>query len=95
MLYYALIYSHLSYCIVLLGSMLSSELTPKLCTLQNKCVILVDLSKTTNHTYKQHRILKLADIIDLEQKKLGHKLVHGELPGNLEKLMMTDSTVAF
>ena len=92
MLYYALIYSHLSYCIVLWGSMLSSELTRKLCTLQNKCVKLVDLSKTTNQTYKQHRILKFADIIDLEQKKLGHKLVHGELPENLEKLMMTNST---
>ena len=72
--------------------MLSSELTRKLCTLQNKCVKLVDLSKTTNQTYKQHRILKLADIIDLEQKKLGHKLVHWELPENLEKLMMTNST---
>ena len=91
-LYYALIYSHLSYCIVLWGSMLSAESTRKLCTLQNKCVKLVDLSKTINQIYKQYRILKIADIIDLEQKKLGHKLIHGELPKNLEKLMMTNST---
>ena len=52
MLYYALIYSHLSYCIVLWGSMLSAELTRKICTLQNKCVKLVDLSKTINQIYK-------------------------------------------
>ena len=91
-LYHALIYSHLSYCIVLWGSMLSAESTRKLGTLQNKCVKLVDLSKTVNQIYKQYRILKIADIIDLEQKKLGHKLIHGELPKNLEKLMMTNST---
>ena len=42
MLYYAQIYSHLSYCFVLWGSMLSAELRRKLCVLQNKCVKLVD-----------------------------------------------------
>ena len=30
-------------------------------------------------------------MIDLEQKKLGYKLNHGDLPLNLEKLMLTNS----
>ena len=29
-------------------------------------------------------------MIDLEQKKLGYKLKHGDLPSNFEKVMLTD-----
>ena len=88
-LYYAQIYSHLSYCIVLWGNMLSIELHQKLPALQNKCVKLLNL--TTDYSYKKYRILNLEHMIDLEQKKLGYKLNHGDLPSNLEKLMLTNS----
>ena len=91
-LYYAQIYSHLSYCIVLWGNMLSVELRRKLRVLQNKCVKLLNLNKTTDYSYKKYGILKLENMIDLEQKKLGYKLNHGDLPSNLEKLMLTDRT---
>ena len=91
MLYYAQIYSHLSYCIVLLGNMLSVELRQKLQTLQNKCVKLINLNKTTDYSYKKYGILKLEHMIELEQKKLGYKLNHGDLPSNLEKLILTNS----
>ena len=90
-LYYAQIYSHLSYCIVLWGSMLSVELHRKLQALQNKCVKLLNLNKTTNYSYKKYGILTLEHIIELEQKKLGYKLNHGDLPQNLEKLLLTNS----
>ena len=90
-LYYAQIYSHLSYCIVLWGSMLSIELRRKLRTLQNKCVKLLNLNKSTNYSYKKYGILTLEHIIDLEQKKLGYKLNHSDLPQNLEKLLLTNS----
>ena len=90
-LYYAQIYSHLSYCIVLWGNMLSVELHQKLRALQNKCVKLLNLNKTTDYSYKKYGILKLEHMIDLEQKKLGYKLNHGDLPLNLEKLMLTNS----
>ena len=91
MLYYAQIYSHLSYCIVLWGSMLSMELRKKLRILQNKCVKLINLNKSTDYLYEKYGILKLEHVIDLEQKKLGYKLNHGELPTNLEKLILTNS----
>ena len=90
-LYYAQIYSHLSYCIVLWGSMLSVELRRKQQSLQKKCVKLLNLNKTTNYSYKKYGILTLEHIIDLEQKKLGYKLNHGDLPQNLEKLLLTNS----
>ena len=59
LLYYAQIYSRLSYCIVLWGSMLSVELRHKLRALQNKCVKLLNLNKTTDYSYKKYRILTL------------------------------------
>ena len=90
MLYYAQIYSHLSYCVVLWGSMLSTAFRKKLQTLQNKCVKLLNINKSADYLYEKHRILKLDHVIDLEQKKLGYKLIHGERPVNLEKLILTD-----
>ena len=90
-LYYAQIYSHLSYCIVLWGNILSIELHRKLRALQNKCVKLLNLNKTTDYSYKKYGILTLEHMIDLEQKKLGYKLNHSDLPLNLEKLMLTNS----
>ena len=91
MLYYAQIYSHLSYCVVLWGSMLSSTFRKNLQTLQNKCVKLLNINKSVDYLYAKHHVLKLDHVIDLEQKKLGYKLIHGELPVNLEKLILTDS----
>ena len=88
MLYYAQIYSHLSYCIVLWGSMLTTEYKHKLQVLQNKCVKLLDISKATDEIYRKHKILKLEQLVDLEQKKLGYKLNRNLLPPNLAKLMM-------
>ena len=71
--------------------MLSVELHRKLQALQNKCVKLLNLNKTTNYSYKKYGILTLEHIIDLEQKKQGYKLNHGDLPQNLEKLLLTNS----
>ena len=90
-LYYVQIYSHLRYCTVLWGSMLSVELRQKLRALQKKCVKLLNLNKKTDYSYKKYGILTLEHIIDLEQKKLGYKLNHGDLPLKLEKLMLTNS----
>ena len=72
-------------------SMLSSKCRRKLQTLQNKCVKLLNINKSVDYLYVKHRVLKLDHVIDLEQKKLGYKLIHGELPPNLEKLILTDS----
>ena len=41
--YYAHIYSHMSYCISIWGSMISSELLYKLRTQQNQCISMLDI----------------------------------------------------
>ena len=90
MLYYAQFYSHLNYCIVIWGSMTTSENKQKLKTMQNNCVKLLDLSKCLDEIYRKHKILKLDELVNLEQKKLGYKLNNDLLPLNLAKVLLTD-----
>ena len=90
MLYYAQFYRHLSYCIALWGSMITSEYKRKLKTLQNKCVKLLDLSKHLDKIYRKYNILKFDELVDLEQEKLGYKLNNNLLPPNLAKVLLTD-----
>ena len=59
-------------------------------SLQNNSVKLLNKTEQLNEIYKQHRIIKLDDLVDLEQKKLGYKLNNNLLPPNLEKVLLTD-----
>ena len=90
MLYYAQFYSHLSYCIVLWGSMITSEYKRKLKTMENNCVKLLDLSNHLDDIYRKHNILKLDELVNLEQKKLGYKLNNNLLRPNLANVLLTD-----
>ena len=90
MLYYAQFYSHLSYCIVIWGSMITSENKQKLKIMQNNCVRLLDLSKCLDEIYRKHKILKVDELVNLGQKKLGYKLNNDLLPLNLAKVLLTD-----
>ena len=91
LIYYGHIYSHMSYCISIWGSMASDELLSKIRIEQNKCVKLLNRTDPLNIIYKNHRILKLDDVIDLELKKFGYKLYHNLLPTNLLHELKTDS----
>ena len=91
LIYYGHIYSHMSYCISIWGSMANIELLSKIRTEQNKCIKLLSRTDPLNTTYKKYRILKLDDVIDLELKKFGYKLYHNLLPINLLHELRTDS----
>ena len=71
--------------------MITSENRQKLKTMQNNCVKLLDLSKRLYIIYRKHKILKLDELVNLEQKKLGYKLNNNLLPLNLAKVLLTDS----
>ena len=70
--------------------MITSEYKRKLKTMQNNCVKLLDLSKHLDEIYRKYNILKLDELVNLEQKKLGYKLNNDLLPSNLAKVLLTD-----
>ena len=89
--YYAHVYSHLSYCISIWGSMTSARQISKLKQQQDKCMRLIDGTLTTNQVYVKYKILKLDQVIDLELCKMGFKLRLNELPVNLLDTLKSDS----
>ena len=81
--YYAHIFSHMSYCISVLGSMISSDLLTKLRTQQNHCIRILDTQLSVAELYKKYKILNIDNVIDLQLCKLGSKLNNNILPVNL------------
>ena len=90
MLYYAQIYSHMTYCIVVWGSMASEQLLSKLQVEQNKCIKLLNRLLTLTEIYNKYNILTVYEVIDLELKKLGYKVVNKLLPIKLVQNIKTD-----
>ena len=54
--------------------MANEDLLSKIRVEQNKCVKLLNRTSPLNDLYKNYRILKLDEVIDLELKKFGYKL---------------------
>ena len=71
MIYYAHIYSHLSYCIRIWGNMISKSQLKQLQTEQNKCVKLIRPHSPINETCKEYGIANIKQIIQMENCKLG------------------------
>ena len=90
LLYYGQLHSHLCYGLGVWGPMLSASQITQLCTLQRKCVRLIDSSVPTREAFKKIQILTVPELINLEQGKLGYKLCNGLLPLVLTRLMMHD-----
>ena len=92
-LYYAQIYSHLSYGIFLWGPMLIASLKKRLFTVQKACVRIITNSTynaTTSPIFKELMLLKLDDIIELELCKFAYQLTHKLLPTPIENLFATN-----
>ena len=91
LLYYGQVHSHLCYGLGVWGPMLSVGQTKELCTLQRKCVRLIDRKVPISEAFKRLHVLRVMDLIELEQAKLGYKLCNRLLPTVLIHLMMHDS----
>ena len=81
--YYGHFFSHMSYCISIWGSMISSDLLSKLRTQQNHCIRILDTRLSVTELYKKYKILNIDNVIDLELCKLEFKLNNDILPVNL------------
>ena len=90
LLYYGQVHSHLCYGIGVWGPMLTAGQMAQLCTLQRKCVRLIDNTTSVSEIFKKLRILTVNCLVELEQSKLGYKLCKGMLPDALTKLMLRD-----
>ena len=92
MLYYAQIYSHLSYGLILWGNMISNTQLNTMQKLQNQAIRLVDSNQPNVETsYRTLAILKLNEAIKMKNCKMMHKLEHNRLPGKLPLLFKTDN----
>ena len=90
LLYFGQIHSHLCYCLVVWGSMLSKQLITKLTNAQRKAVALIDPSKKIDELFRRYKILKVTDLIHFELCKLGYKLCHDLLPKKLAENIRKD-----
>ena len=79
-LYYAHIYSHLVYGCTTWGNMIKKEHLTKLQKLQNQCISLISNNDASTKVYQSLKIMKVKDIIKLQNLKLGFKVQHSQLP---------------
>ena len=79
-LYYAQIFSHLSYVLTVRGTMIPNCSLTKLQKIQNKCFKLIFGSEATVDNYHSFKILRISDMIKLANLKHGHKVQYSHLP---------------
>ena len=90
LLYFAQIQSHLIYGLLLWDNMLSATMLNKLQKAQNKCVSLINGKRADLNNYKKLSILRIKELLELENCKFGYKLLHHELPIRIEELLNHD-----
>ena len=91
LVYYAHIYSHICYGLVIWGNMLDQTTMNKIQKCMDTCFNLVTHMIPSKANYKKEQMLNLADLLHLENVKLGYKMEHNLLPQKLHQMMNLDS----
>ena len=91
LIYYGHIHSHLIYCLLVWGSICKKGDLARLSKTQNKCVKLIEPRLDLNTIYSKHKILKLDELIKLEEIKFGYKQINKLLPNKLQYIVDHDS----
>ena len=89
-IYYAHIYSHMRYGLVVWDSMMTKTAKNGLEKLQKACIRLVNKKKKnspTNELFLRNRLLKFSDMIEHELLKFGYMLSRRCLPNPIDKIM--------
>ena len=91
LVYYAHIYSHICYGLVIWGNMLDKTTKTKIQKCMDICFNLITHLTPSKENYKKEKMLRLEELLYLENTKLGYKLEHYLLPQNLHMMMISDS----
>ena len=89
-LYFAQIQSLLTYGLIIWGNMISNTDQRRLQELQDQGVQLIAPHMKLDNIYKEHKILRLKGLTQLENIKFWHKYHHNELSTKLTENMSTD-----
>ena len=89
-LYFAQIHSLLTYGLVIWGNMISTSDLRRLQKLQDKGVQLIANHRNLEDNYKENRILKIEQLITLDNIKIWYKCNRNSLPTRLTENMKTD-----
>lgn len=87
LIYFAHIFSHLSYCMSVWGGMTNKSVIANLQKIQNRCIKIICPKKAVIEGRKQNRLLSVIELILLEHCKLGHRITHQDLPLGLLKCL--------
>ena len=91
LIYYGHIHSDLTYCLLVWGGICKKGDLTRLSKIQNKCVKLIEPRLDVNTTYKKHKILRIDQLIRLEEIKFGYKQINKLLPNKLQYIVDHDS----
>ena len=91
LIYYGHIHSHLTYCLLVWGGICKKGDLTRLSKIQNKCVKLIEPRLDVNTIYKKHKILRIDELIKLEEIKFGYKQINKLLPNKLQYIVDHDS----
>jgi hypothetical protein len=92
MLYYSMVHSHISYCLVVYGCANITTLN-KLKLKQKEAIRIISHAGHRDHTnrlFKQKNILPLEDLIKFSILKFMHKFTHGKLPLSFHETWITN-----
>ena len=70
--------------------MIRKEQLNKIDRLQKKAISLISLNSNVNTIMKEEKLLTIEEIINLELLKIGHRLLLGTLPTNLDRILKKD-----
>ena len=90
LLFNTLLFPHINYCLMAWGFNCN-----RLYTLQKKAIRIISQSKYNAHTsplFKKLKLLKLQDLLKLQQLKFYYKYTHKRLPTYLQKLPLYPRT---
>ena len=91
LVYYAHIYSHIIYGFVVWDNMIDQTQKNKIQKCMDKCFQLITSQSPTTLNYKKEKMLRLNDLMVLENAKLAYMLEHNLLPQKLHDMLLSDS----